>query len=177
MLCCVSGAHGCSQSFAGYMFGLDALELALSNIIAVTKSRTAAGFIPGWSSGTVKTRAATQPPITSKALAEVRWHIVINCSIHIQKSCSALSRSCWVVFCSGGVRATNYTVTFAGIVNYQVARRWRHRSPALVEMALELCFDDLFIQNTWMYTQRREQPLGLLAYGSSTYVFVQTRRN
>jgi hypothetical protein len=53
------------------MFGLDALDLALSNIVAVVKSRTAAGFVPGWSSGTVKTQSQTQPPVTSRALAEV----------------------------------------------------------------------------------------------------------
>lgn len=64
------------QSFAGFMFGLDCPELAFSNIFAVVKSKTAAGFVPGWSGGTVKTRSTTQPPVTAKALSEVRLFIL-----------------------------------------------------------------------------------------------------
>ena len=105
------------QSFVGYMFGLDAPGLALSNLIAVVKLKTAAGYIPGFASGNAKTRGGTQPPVTSKALFEVakRW----------------------------GVNRTRF--------------------------ALDLCFDDLFVQNTWLYTQRRLLPLGLITYGSSPY--------
>lgn len=105
------------QSFVGYMFGLDALGPALSQLIAVVKLKTAAGFIPGFASGNAKTRGGTQPPVTSKALFEVakRW----------------------------GVNRTRF--------------------------ALDLCFDDLFVQNTWLYTQRRLLPLGLITYGSSPY--------
>ena len=33
----------------------------------------------------------------------------------------------------------------------------------------DLCFNDLFNWNTWMYTQRREMPLGMLSYGESAY--------
>lgn len=92
-------------------------RLALSNLIAVVKLKTAAGYIPGFASGNAKTRGGTQPPVTSKALFEVakRW----------------------------GVKRTRF--------------------------ALDLCFDDLFTQNTWMYTQRRLLPLGLITYGSSPY--------
>ena len=105
------------QSFVGYMFGLDALPLALSNIIAVVKMRTVGGYVPSFGGGTFKQRATTQPPVTSQALALVaqRW----------------------------GVERT----------------RW----------ALQLCFETLFVQNTWMYTQRREAPLMLVTYGASKY--------
>ena len=63
------------QSFVGYMFGLDALGPALSNLIAVAKLKTAAGFVPGLASGNTKDRTGTQPPVTAKALYEVakRW--------------------------------------------------------------------------------------------------------
>jgi hypothetical protein len=79
--------------------------------------RTAAGFIPSFGAGTMKTRATTQPPVTAKALLEV-------------------------------------------------ARRW---GVDRVRWALELCFDDLFNQNTWMWSQRREPPLMLITYGASRY--------
>ena len=105
------------------MFGLDSLELALSNLIAVVKSKTVAGFVPGLSAGTSKTRTSTQPPVTAKALHEIakRW----------------------------GANRT----------------RW----------AVELCFDDLYNWNTWMYTQRREPPFGLLTCGDSPYAsYVRT---
>lgn len=61
------------QSFGSYMFGIDSPELALANLIAIAKSKTAGGFIPGLSGagGTLKTRSTTQPPVTSKALAEI----------------------------------------------------------------------------------------------------------
>ena len=104
-------------SFVAYMFGLDSLELALSNLIAVVKSKTVAGFVPGLSSGTSKTRSETQPPVTAKAL-------------------------------------------------YEITKRW---GPNRTRWAVELCFDDLYNWNTWMYTQRRETPLGLLTCGESPY--------
>ena len=105
------------RSFVGYMFGLDALGPALSNIFAVVKLKTAAGFIPGLASGNAKDRTGTQPPVTAKAL-------------------------------------------------FEVAKRWGLER---THFAVELCFDDLYTQNTWMYTQRRLLPLGLVTYGSSPY--------
>jgi hypothetical protein len=57
----------------------------------------------------------------------------------------------------------------------QVTRRWAQREPEVVRNAVELCFNDLFIQNTWSYTQRREAPLGLLSYGSSTCVVMRVK--
>lgn len=112
-----AGQFEWDQSFAAYMLGMDALGLALSQIVALVKTKTAAGFVPEFSSGSFKTRTDSQPPVTAKALHEIakRW----------------------------GVNRT----------------RW----------ALELCLDDLYAWNTWMYTQRREVPLGLLSYGSSPY--------
>jgi hypothetical protein len=86
----------------GYMFGLDALGLALSNLIAVVKMKTSAGYIAGYASGNARTRGGTQPPVTSRAL-------------------------------------------------FEVAKRW---GIDRTRFALDLCFDDLFTQNTWMYTQR-----------------------
>lgn len=105
------------QSFCGYMFGLDALGPALSNIFAVIKMKTAAGFVPGLASGNTKDRTGTQPPVTSKAL-------------------------------------------------WEVAKRW---GPTKTAWAVKLCFNDLFTWNSWMYTQRRLLPLGLVTYGSSPY--------
>jgi hypothetical protein len=95
------------------MLGIDSLGLALSQVIALVKMKTAAGFVPGFSSGAFKMRECSQPPITSKAL-------------------------------------------------YEIAKRWGVNRTT---WALELCFDDLYMWNTWMYTQRREAPLGLLSYG------------
>jgi len=43
-------------SFASYMTSLDALDLALSNLIQIIKMRTSAGFIPSYSAGTLKSR-------------------------------------------------------------------------------------------------------------------------
>ena len=90
---------------------------ALSNIFAVIKMKTAAGFVPGLASGQSKDRDGTQPPVTGKAL-------------------------------------------------WEVAKRW---GPTKTKWAVELCFDDLFTWNTWLFTQRRLEPLGLLTYGTSPY--------
>ena len=105
------------QSFCGYMLGLDALGLALSQLIAVTKFKTAAGFIPGLGSGNTKDRTGTQPPVTAKAL-------------------------------------------------WEVAKRW---GPGRTKWAVELLFNDLYTQNSWMFTQRTLQPLNLVTYGTSPY--------
>eukprot|EP00041_Stephanoeca_diplocostata_P022284 m.529731 g.529731 ORF g.529731 m.529731 type:complete len:1108 (+) comp22020_c0_seq2:118-3441(+) len=105
-------------SFASYMFSLDALDLAISNLVQVIKMRTAAGFIPSLSAGTFKSRDRSNPPVTAKVLHEIikRWGVN--------------DRTQWVV---------------------------------------DLCFDDLFTWNTWMYTQRRETPLGMLSWGSNPF--------
>ena len=99
------------------MFGLNALGPALSNLFAVIKMKTAAGFVPGLASGQTKDRTGTQPPVTGKAL-------------------------------------------------WEVAKRW---GPAKTKWAVELCFDDLYTWNSWMFTQRRLLPLGLVTYGTSPY--------
>ena len=49
---------------------------------------------------------------------------------------------------------------------WEVAKRW---GPTKTKWAVELCFDDLFTWNTWLFTQRRLEPLGLLTYGTSPY--------
>ena len=113
----LQGIFEWDQSFVAYMFGLNSLELALSNLIAVVKSKTVAGFVPGLSAGTSKTRTSTQPPVTAKAL-------------------------------------------------HEIVKRW---GPNRTRWAVELCFDDLYNWNTWMYTQRREIPAGLLTCGDSPY--------
>lgn len=106
-------------SFASYMLSLDALELSLSNLIQIIKMRTSAGFLPSYSSGTVKSRDRSNPPVTAKVLYEIvqRW---------------GAEKTLWVV---------------------------------------DLCFDDLFNWNTWLFANRREVPLGLMSWGSSPYPY------
>lgn len=62
-------------SFASYMLSLDALDLALSNLIQIVKMRTSAGFIPSYSAGTLKSRDRTNPPVTANILHKItqRW--------------------------------------------------------------------------------------------------------
>jgi len=106
-------------SFASYMLSLDALDLAISNLIQIIKGRTSSGFIPSYSAGTTKTRDRSNPPVTSKIMSEIsrRW---------------GKGRTRWVV---------------------------------------ELCFDDLYNWNTWMYAMRREPPEALLSWGSDPFPF------
>ena len=54
------------------MLSLDALDLSLSNLIQIIKMRTSAGFIPSYSSGTLKSRDRSNPPVTSNILNHVR---------------------------------------------------------------------------------------------------------
>jgi hypothetical protein len=72
-----AGQFEWDQSFAAYMLGIDALGLALSQVIALLKMKTAAGMVPGFSSGLFKLRGFSQPPITGKALYEIakRWGV------------------------------------------------------------------------------------------------------
>ena len=62
-------------SFASYMLSLSAPELALSNLVAVVKARTSAGFLPSYSNGALKSRDRSNPPVTSRVLREIvrRW--------------------------------------------------------------------------------------------------------
>lgn len=50
----------------------------------------------------------------------------------------------------------------------QITKRW---GAAKTKWVVELCFDDLFNWNTWMWTRRREEPLGLLSWGSDPYPY------
>lgn len=70
-----AGQFEWDQSFAAYMLGMDALGLSLSQIVALVKMKTAAGFVPMFSSSLYKVRSASNPPITAKALYEIslRW--------------------------------------------------------------------------------------------------------
>ena len=106
-------------ALASFMLSLDALDLALNNVIQLVKMKTAGGFVPGWTAGTFQTNDVSDPPLLSRVLLEIvkRW---------------GLPRTRWVV---------------------------------------ELCFDDLYNWNTWIFANRREVPLGLLSYGSSPYPF------
>ena len=64
-------------SFASYMLSLDALDLAVSNLVQIVKMRTTAGFVPSNSAGTRKTRDRSNPPVTAKILHEMtkRWGV------------------------------------------------------------------------------------------------------
>merc|ERR1712185_190767 len=56
--------------FASYMLSLDAKELAYSNLIQVTRSKTGRGFVPNYSAGGIKSQDRTEPPIGAKVLLE-----------------------------------------------------------------------------------------------------------
>jgi hypothetical protein len=53
-------------------------------------------------------------------------------------------------------------------VLHEITKRWGANRTRWV---VELCFDDLLEWNTWMFTQRREFPLGMLAWGSNPYTY------
>ena len=57
--------------FASLLAGLDNKEIAYSNLFQVVKSKTAAGFIPNWSTGGVKSQDRTEPPIGARVLWEL----------------------------------------------------------------------------------------------------------
>ena len=51
---------------------------------------------------------------------------------------------------------------------HEITKRWGKDATRWV---VELCFEDLFVWNTWMWTQRREKPLGMLSWGSDPYPY------
>lgn len=58
--------------FAGFLAALCDKFLAYSNLIAITSSRTAAGFVPNFANGTgLKSEDRSQPPVGSAMLVEV----------------------------------------------------------------------------------------------------------
>jgi hypothetical protein len=61
---------------------------------------------------------------------------------------------------------SNPPVTAA--VLQKIVRRWGANRTRWV---VELCFEDLFIWNTWMFNERTETPLYMLSWGSSPYVY------
>jgi hypothetical protein len=61
--------------FASYILGLDAPDLAYSNLIQVIKSKSAAGFVPNFAAGLSRSDDRTEPPIGAKVLLELykKW--------------------------------------------------------------------------------------------------------
>ena len=57
--------------FASYMLSVSSKELGYSNLFQIVKSRTMAGFIPGYAKGLEKTRDRTEPAVGSKILLEI----------------------------------------------------------------------------------------------------------
>lgn len=53
------------------MASVSAKEIAYSNLIQVTRSRTARGFVPNYSAGGSKSIDRTEPPIGAKVLLEL----------------------------------------------------------------------------------------------------------
>lgn len=57
--------------FASYLASVSAKDIAYSNLIQVTRSRTARGFVPNYSAGGSKSIDRTEPPIGAKVLLEL----------------------------------------------------------------------------------------------------------
>ncbi|KAG7371466.1 hypothetical protein IV203_020036 [Nitzschia inconspicua] len=57
--------------FASLLAGLDNRDIAYSNLFQVVKSKTAAGFVPNWSTGGLKSQDRTEPPVGAKVLLEL----------------------------------------------------------------------------------------------------------
>lgn len=57
--------------FASLLLGLDARDLAYSNLIQVVRSKTTNGFIPNYAAGGRKSQDRTEPPVGSKVLLEL----------------------------------------------------------------------------------------------------------
>lgn len=57
--------------FASLLAGLDNKEVAYSNVFQIIKSKTAAGFIPNWSTGGAKSQDRTEPPVGAKVMLEL----------------------------------------------------------------------------------------------------------
>ena len=53
------------------MLSLHSKGFAISNLMQIVKSRTMAGFVPGYEKGIEKTRDKTEPPIGSKVVHEI----------------------------------------------------------------------------------------------------------
>jgi hypothetical protein len=53
-------------------------------------------------------------------------------------------------------------------VLHEITKRW---GPSKTRWVVELCFDDLLNWNTWMWTNRREYPLGMMSWGSNPYPY------
>lgn len=51
---------------------------------------------------------------------------------------------------------------------HEITLRWGANKTRWV---VELCFEDLFTWNTWMWNERREMPLGMLSWGSDPYPY------
>ena len=63
-------------------------------------------------------------------------------------------------FASGQTKVRGETQPpVTGKALWEIAKRW---GPEKTKWAVELCFEDLFTWNTWLYTQRRLLPLGLV---------------
>jgi hypothetical protein len=57
--------------FASLLAALDNKDVAYSNLFQVVKSKTAAGFIPNWSTGGLKSQDRTEPPVGARILLEL----------------------------------------------------------------------------------------------------------
>jgi len=57
--------------FLSYMASLDNKEIAYSNVIQISKSKTFAGFVPNFSSGLRKSEDRTEPPVGCKVVSEI----------------------------------------------------------------------------------------------------------
>lgn len=57
---------------------------------------------------------------------------------------------------------------------HEITKRWGANRTTWV---VELCFDDLYNWNTWMFTRRRELPLGLMSWGSDPYPYAPDGTN
>jgi hypothetical protein len=57
---------------------------------------------------------------------------------------------------------------------HEITKRWGANRTKWV---VELCFEDLLEWNTWMFTQRREIPLGMMAWGSNPYTYAPDGRS
>eukprot|EP00039_Didymoeca_costata_P032943 m.40010 g.40010 ORF g.40010 m.40010 type:complete len:1184 (+) comp9617_c0_seq4:174-3725(+) len=64
--------------------------------------------------------------------------------------------------------------TVTGKVLYEIVKRYGIEKTRWV---VELCFDDLYNWNTWLFTTRREAPLGIVSHGSTPYPWAPDNTN
>lgn len=57
--------------FASLLAGIGNKTIAYSNLIQVIKSKTAAGFVPNYAGGGMKSQDRTEPPVGAKALLQL----------------------------------------------------------------------------------------------------------